>query len=122
LVHVYVVCDVNSGTEGLQVDSGDDCKKNQKQKNREGKTLSFRLLCLNLFLSCALLKVVREIFPLKPPAASHFSMGKNIGQDMVHHEPWGARRLICSLPAVYRSCMLHFHKYTRYPALECLTL
>lgn len=33
----------------------------------------------------------------------------------------GCKRLICSLPALYRSRMLHFNKYTRYPALKCLT-
>jgi len=37
----FVVCDVNSGTEGLQVNCWNACKENQKQKNREGK--HFRL-------------------------------------------------------------------------------
>jgi hypothetical protein len=37
---------------------------------------------------------------------------------MVHHEPWGTRRFICSLPAVYRSCA--FHIGPRYPAHKCL--
>jgi len=56
LVLVYVVCDVNSGTEVLQVDCGNDCKENQKQKNRERKTLSFNpSLPVSAFIMCFIL-------------------------------------------------------------------
>lgn len=40
---------------------------------------------------------------------------------MVHHEPWGTSQFTCSLLAIYRSCSLHFHKYTRYPAFKILS-
>jgi hypothetical protein len=64
-------------------------KKNQKQKTEKEKHYRLFFLCLYLCFMMCLFKIIQEVSPLKPPAASNFSMGKNIGQDMVHHEPWG---------------------------------
>jgi hypothetical protein len=53
----------NSGTERLQVNYGDDCKKNQKEKNREEKKLSFILLCLYMFFMMCFIKNPSGSFP-----------------------------------------------------------
>jgi len=34
-----IVCDVNSGTEELQVDSGDDCKAKSETKKQRRKNI-----------------------------------------------------------------------------------
>jgi hypothetical protein len=56
------VCDVNSGREGLQVDSGDNSRKIRKKKQRR-KTLSFFLLCLYLFFMICFVESGEGNFP-----------------------------------------------------------
>lgn len=65
-------------------------------------------------------KAVFVVFvpPLKPPLGANFTTEQISCKSMVHHEPWGTSRFICSLPAVYRSC--GFHICPRYQAHKCL--
>jgi len=84
---IFRVLDVNSGTEGLQVNCWNACKENQKQKNREGKTLSFNLsLPVSAFMMC-LVKILQEVYPLIPPSAANFTTDQISCKSMVHCEP-----------------------------------
>ena len=59
-----------------------------------------------------------NFLPPYPPSGANFTTEQISCKSMVHHEPWGINRLICSLPAVYRSCELHI--CPRYPVHKCL--
>jgi len=81
-------------------------------------------LFLRLYQNCHMQKKKTRDFsgiisyPLKPPSGTNFTIEQISCKSMVHHEPWGTSRFICSLLAVCKSCA--FHICPRYPAHKCL--
>ena len=81
------MCDVNSGEKWLQVDFEKDKRQKTEKKNIIVLIFSAYICYLILFLYAVLLsESLQGIFPLKPPAVSHFIMSQNAGQGGIHHE------------------------------------
>lgn len=78
---------------------------------------------LRLYQNCQLQKKKKwgtrnKLYPLIPPSSANFTIEQISCKSMVHYEPWGTSRFVCSLPAVYRSCS--FHVCSRHPAHKFL--